>query len=121
MYNFHPGSHVGQGFEIGKKYIVKALNEILTKLEYKDICDNIDCERNFLDIEQDVDIEKKIKYGIQDYIKLKNCQTYEIYMNRNTLKELIQFLKEKHKIKYTETQKFFEIKRGTMEGLKTYK
>ena len=97
------------------------LNEILTKLEYKDICDNIDCERNFLDIEQDVDIEKKIKYGIQDYIKLKNCQTYEIYMNRNTLKELIQFLKEKHKIKYTETQKFFEIKRGTMEGLKTYK
>ena len=31
MYNFHPGSHVGQGFEIGKKYIVKALNEILTK------------------------------------------------------------------------------------------
>ena len=74
-----------------------------------------------MDIEQDVDIEKKIKYGIQDYIKLKNCQTYEIYMNRNTLKELIQFLKEKHKIKYTETQKFFEIKRGTMEGLKTYK
>ena len=74
-----------------------------------------------MDIETDVDIEKNIKYGIQDYIKMKKCQIYEIYMNREILKELIKFLKEKHKIKYTETQKFFEIKKGTMEGLKTYK
>ncbi len=31
MYNFHPGSHVGQGVEQGIEYIVKALNEVLTK------------------------------------------------------------------------------------------
>lgn len=31
MYNFHPGSHVGQGVEIGIKYIIDALNEILRK------------------------------------------------------------------------------------------
>ncbi len=31
MYNFHPGSHVNQGVEIGIDYIVKALNEILTE------------------------------------------------------------------------------------------
>ena len=31
MYNFHPGSHVGQGVEKGIEYIVKALNEVLTK------------------------------------------------------------------------------------------
>lgn len=31
MYNFHPGSHVGQGFEVGKNYIVEALNEIITE------------------------------------------------------------------------------------------
>lgn len=31
MYNFHPGSHVGQGTEVGINYIVEALNEILTK------------------------------------------------------------------------------------------
>lgn len=30
-YNFHPGSHVGQGAEIGIKYIIEALNEILEK------------------------------------------------------------------------------------------
>ena len=30
-YNFHPGSHVGQGVETGTKYIVDALNEALTE------------------------------------------------------------------------------------------
>ncbi len=29
MYNFHPGSHVGQGVEVGISYIVKALNELI--------------------------------------------------------------------------------------------
>lgn len=29
MYNFHPGSHVGQGVETGIKYITEALNEVL--------------------------------------------------------------------------------------------
>lgn len=31
MYNFHPGSHVGQGIDVGIELIIKALNEILTK------------------------------------------------------------------------------------------
>ena len=29
LYNFHPGSHVGQGVEIGTKYIINILNEVL--------------------------------------------------------------------------------------------
>ena len=29
MYNFHPGSHVGQGVDVGIKFITDALNEIL--------------------------------------------------------------------------------------------
>ncbi|MGI6680415.1 MAG: deoxyribonuclease IV [Bdellovibrionota bacterium] len=29
-YNFHPGSHVGQGVEIGTKYIIEMLNKVLT-------------------------------------------------------------------------------------------
>lgn len=29
-YNFHPGSHVGQGEDIGLQHIIKALNEILS-------------------------------------------------------------------------------------------
>lgn len=31
MYNFHPGSHVGQGIDIGIKIIADTLNEVLTK------------------------------------------------------------------------------------------
>lgn len=31
MYNFHPGSHVKQGTEIGIEYIAAALNEVLTE------------------------------------------------------------------------------------------
>lgn len=31
LYNFHPGSHVGQGEEVGIKYIIDVLNEVLTK------------------------------------------------------------------------------------------
>lgn len=29
LYNFHPGSHVGQGVEVGIQYIIEALNEVL--------------------------------------------------------------------------------------------
>ena len=31
LYNFHPGSHVKQGAEVGIQYIADALNEILTE------------------------------------------------------------------------------------------
>ena len=31
MYNFHPGSHVGQGKDIGIKYIIEALNQVLVE------------------------------------------------------------------------------------------
>ncbi len=33
LYNFHPGSHVGQGVEIGIQYIIQALNEVLTEYQ----------------------------------------------------------------------------------------
>lgn len=33
LYNFHPGSHVGQGVEIGIAKITEALNELLTGME----------------------------------------------------------------------------------------
>ena len=38
------------------------------------------------DIEQEKNIEANIKFGIQDYIKLKQCKIHEIYMNRDVLK-----------------------------------
>lgn len=92
--------------------------------EYKSICKCSECENIFkdvLDVEKKENVEEKIKYGIQEYIKIKNCEVFEIFENRQLLKELIKFLKINHKIKYIETQSFFEIKKGTMEGLKIYK
>lgn len=97
------------------------LKSILTNEEYKDICICNEYQKSFLDIEQEKNIEENIKYAIEEYIKLKKYKIYEIFLNRQILKDLIKFLKVEHKIKYTETQKFFEIKKGTMEGLKTYK
>ncbi len=31
LYNFHPGSHVGQGVEVGIQFIIEALNQVLEK------------------------------------------------------------------------------------------
>ncbi len=34
MYNFHPGSHVSQGVEVGIKYIIDTLNEVLSENQH---------------------------------------------------------------------------------------
>ena len=36
-YNFHPGSHVGQGADAGIEWIAEALNEVLTPEHYIDL------------------------------------------------------------------------------------
>ena len=71
MYNFHPGSHVGQGFEIGKKYIVKALNEILTKNQTTTVLletmagKGSEIRRSFEEIKSIIDeVELKEKIGV---------------------------------------------------------
>lgn len=99
----------------------KILKNILTKEEYKEIYNCNNYEKNFMDIEEEKNIEQDIKFGIKEYIKIKKCKIYDIFENRQILKDLIRFLKIEYKVKYVETQKFFEIKKGTMEGLKTYK
>ena len=71
MYNFHPGSHVGQGFGIGKKYIVKALNEILTKNQTTTVLletmagKGSEIGRSFEEIKSIIDeVELKEKIGV---------------------------------------------------------
>lgn len=103
-----------------KKY-EEQLKEILTKEEFNDICYNINYQEKFLDVNNSDNTEENIKLGIQEYIKIKKCKISDIFIERLILKELIKYLKEEHKIKYTETRKFFEIKKGTMEGIKTTK
>lgn len=101
-----------------KKYNDK--DNFLSYQDYQEICKKKESEIDFFDI--DVEKNDKVIYNaISRFLKQNKLKIYEIFLNREKLKELILYLKEKENIKYTEIREFFEIKRGTMEGLKTYK
>ena len=42
MYNFHPGSHVNQGAEVGIDYISSMLNEVITENQKNSYCSKSD-------------------------------------------------------------------------------
>ena len=82
MYNFHPGSHVGQGEEIGIQLIIDALNEILE--EYYDCHTTILLEtmagkgseigRSFEQIKQIID---GVKYNEKLGVCIDTCHVYD--------------------------------------------
>ena len=82
MYNFHPGSHVGQGVEVGIQLIIDALNEILE--EYHDCSTTILLEtmagkgseigRNFEEIKAIID---GVKYNEKLGVCLDTCHVYD--------------------------------------------
>ncbi|MBP3502014.1 MAG: deoxyribonuclease IV [Clostridia bacterium] len=70
-YNFHPGSHVKQGVEIGIDYIAEMLNEILTKEQTTTVLletmagKGSEVGRNFEEIKAIIDkVELKEKIGV---------------------------------------------------------
>lgn len=80
MYNFHPGSHVGQGSEEGIKLIIKALNEILTKKQKTTVLletmagKGSEVGRSFEEIKAIIDgVELKEKIGVC----LDTCHVYD--------------------------------------------
>ena len=87
---------------------------------YEEICSDKENDINFFDL--DIEKNNKVIYNAMSrFFKNNKIEIYEIISNREILKKLILYLKENEKIKYTEIREFLEIKRGTMEGLKTYK
>ena len=82
MYNFHPGSHVGQGEDVGIQLIIDALNEILE--EYHDCQTTILLEtmagkgseigRSFEQIKQIID---GVKYNEKLGVCLDTCHVYD--------------------------------------------
>lgn len=71
MYNFHPGSHVGQGVEQGIEYIVRALNEVLTKNQSTTVLletmagKGTEIGRNFEELKKIIDkVSLKEKLGV---------------------------------------------------------
>ena len=80
MYNFHPGSHVNQGVEIGIKLIIDALNEILTKEQKTAVLletmagKGSEIGRTFEEIRQIIDgVELNEKLGVC----LDTCHVYD--------------------------------------------
>lgn len=70
-YNFHPGSHVGQGAEAGVRMIAEMLNEVLTEDQTTTVLletmsgKGTETGRNFEELRQILDlVEKKDKMGI---------------------------------------------------------
>ena len=70
-YNFHPGSHVGQGAEAGIAKIAKILNEVLTKEQTTTVLletmsgKGSEVGRNFQELHQIIDqVELKEKLGV---------------------------------------------------------
>lgn len=70
-YNFHPGSHVGQGAEIGIAKIAEILNEVLTKQQSTTVLletmsgKGSEVGRNFEELRQIIDqVELKEKLGV---------------------------------------------------------
>ena len=76
LYNFHPGSHVGQGAEIGIKYIIEILNEVLKEEQTTTVLletmagKGSEIGRSFEEIKQ-----------IIDGVKLKDKLGYDIVNN----------------------------------------
>ena len=71
LYNFHPGSHVGQGAEAGVRMIAEMLNEVLTEEQTTTVLletmsgKGTEIGRNFEELRQILDlVEKKDKMGI---------------------------------------------------------
>ncbi len=80
MYNFHPGSHVGQGVEVGISFIIDALNEILWAEQSTIVLletmagKGSEIGRNFEELKQIIDgVNLKDKLGVC----LDTCHVYD--------------------------------------------
>lgn len=80
MYNFHPGSHVGQGAEVGIKFIIEALNEIFWEEQSTTVLletmagKGSEIGRSFEELKQIIDgVNLKDKLGVC----LDTCHVYD--------------------------------------------
>lgn len=80
MYNFHPGSHVNQGVEVGINFIVDALNEIISENQKTIILletmagKGSEIGRNFSEIKQIIEgVVRNEKLGVC----LDTCHVYD--------------------------------------------
>lgn len=89
--------------------------EELSKEDYENICKNTDYNVTFLDV--DINIKEKILLSIQEFVSNKGCKLYEIFDDKQTLKELITELKINKNIKYVDIRNYFEMTKNSMQKI----
>ncbi len=89
--------------------------EELSKEDYENICKNIDYNITFLDV--DNDIKEKILLSTQEFVRIKEYKLYEIFSNKQILKELIEYLKNNKSIKYVAIREYFEMTKNSMQKI----
>ena len=85
LYNFHPGSHVGQGTDVGIKYIIDILNEVMTEEQTTTVLletmagKGSEIGRSFEELKQIIDgVKLKDKIGVCLYTCHVNDAGYDI-------------------------------------------
>ena len=86
---------------------------ILTKEDYNEICNNVNYNLIFLDI--DKDIKENILAAMYEFININKIQLSDIFCDRNILERMVYYLKYNKGLNYTDIQNFFEMTRGTIQ------
>lgn len=101
------------------KDFLKTLNndnrDVFSQDEILDICYNTNINKVCLDI--DNARHEVIISGIINFIEKEQIELYKIFEKRNSLLDLIKYLKNIEKIKYVEIMKELGISKGSMESL----
>ena len=101
------------------KDFLKTLNtdnrDVFSQDEILDICYNTKINKVCLDI--DNARHEVIISGIINFIEKEQIELYKIFEKRNSLLDLIKYLKNIEKIKYVEIMKELGISKGSMESL----
>ena len=102
--------------EITKSNIMKEI--FGSKCDFSKLFDEC-CDREFMDVKNTNKKDKHyyITEGIRMYMKEKSINIVEILSDRKIFKSFIFFLNEVWGVKYVEIAKFFDINRGSLNGL----
>ena len=101
-YNFHPGSHVGQGAEVGISKIADILNEVLTKDQSTIVLletmsgKGTEVGRNFEELRQIIDrVELKDKLGenMENYSQILEEYKTALKVRENVIDQLYNEIK----------------------------
>ena len=98
-----------------KKLKEEKFHKFLTKEDYENICQNVNYDIEFLDVEKD--IKEVITNGIAMFLKENEYSLFEVFTKREVFRDLIFTLKQEKMVKYIEMMNFFEITRGSIQKL----